>query len=510
VIPVWVARFPPSQDLPNHLLEAYYLLDPGYAFVVKWDPIPYWTIVLILSALSRVIGWLAAGKVLLSLCVIAFIAGGHYLLTRVDQRLGVWSWLLGVLAYNAFFMSGIVNYYLGLGLSLFVIGYWYARQERRIGWGYWGMLALCTLLYFTHLIPFLMALLCTMISILVRSIERRQRLLSPLLLQAGSCFLPGLIAFAVYLAGHDEPSVIGPFPSLAERVFASIQAVLIQSVEAVPETVWPAVAQNGVRMAALVLLPISSAWSWLRARKDGRAPAAAPAGHDRKREQLGLFGCCFVLWLAVPTGVSDFLRFDQRLFPYVLLWGLCLLGQTAPAIRPLVRGTLAACACLCLVLTTLVFVRADQVFRRYEALFPELPSGGTVLSLTEYYPGPVRSPLEMLTPRLAMPYFFDCYYVLSRGGTYPAVFDIGPIGVQDIPVVTRKWDLGRTKRFDFTCRAFITEEMEALRQHYTIVFLWGEPCIDAGSLLGQWGYQWLTGAQEVSVWARGDVQAWNQ
>ncbi|MBN1640619.1 MAG: hypothetical protein JXA09_05225 [Anaerolineae bacterium] len=505
LIPIWVIHFPPSQDFPKHLLEAYYLSDPGDAFVVKWRPIPYWTIILILYALSRIMPWLAAGKVLLSISVFAFLAGGHYFLTRVDPRLGLWSWILGIIAYNGFFMSGVLNYYLALGLSMFVIGYWYARQKGRFGWASWGMLALCTLLYLTHVIPFLMALACTLLSILVRSVQRRTRLLSPLLWEAALCFLPGVLLLLAYLVGRTEPGEVGPFPSLAERVFVSIQTMLIYSVEAIPQTVSPAVLQNGIRLAMLGLALGSRVWSWLRSRKASEPSQPASPVHNRRGEWFVLFGFSFLLWLLVPTGVSDFLRFDQRLFPYVLFWGLCLLGPLSPQLRPFVRSTLAVSAGVCLALTTLVFVRADWVFRGHAAQLSALPEGGTVMSLTEYYPSSPRSTLEMLTPRNPVPYALDCYYILQKGGVYPAVFDVGPIRVRDIPVVSRRWELGQADRFDFSCREFIAEEMDALSQHYTLVFLWGQPCTDAGDLLGTYGYQWLLTHQQMSVWARGDV-----
>src|SRR6185436_9981909 len=78
VIPLWIVKYPPLLDYPNHLARVFILThinDPNYQFsqyyTVTFGPYPYLTMDVLLIGLQKLFSILTGGRVILSLCVLS-------------------------------------------------------------------------------------------------------------------------------------------------------------------------------------------------------------------------------------------------------------------------------------------------------------------------------------------------------------------------------------------------------------------------------------------------------
>ena len=163
LLPIWLVRFPPLQDYPNHLLTAHIIAhydDPNFDyaqnFVLSWRPVPNMLADIIMAGLAHVVSTPLAGKLVLSLYIIFFPVSIFYLVTAVGGNTPLAGFLSFPLTYNWFFNMGFLNFCLGLPLYFFAVGFWWKtrsgprnRVRRAV------VLGLLTLLiYLSHFVTF--------------------------------------------------------------------------------------------------------------------------------------------------------------------------------------------------------------------------------------------------------------------------------------------------------------------------------------------------------------------
>ncbi|MGH9601783.1 MAG: hypothetical protein ACRD24_05280 [Terriglobales bacterium] len=222
LLPVWTVRHLPLVDYPNHLARAFILAHPEDAtlaryYAADWSPNPYWLMDSALVGLQRVMSVDAAGRVLLSIALLALPLCVWFFLKQVSpghDSVALWSLLL---CQNFFFLTGLVNLQLGIALCFLVLGLW-LRWLERITLGVWVLLALlATLLYFTHLMGFAVAAL---IATLLTLRTRRPRFV---LYATWSLFLPGALMLIYSRAGSGGPDIV--FRSLASKPLVPLIAI---------------------------------------------------------------------------------------------------------------------------------------------------------------------------------------------------------------------------------------------------------------------------------------------
>lgn len=111
--PIWTVRYPPIVDYPNHLASAFvlaHLKDPSFHFsgfyAADWNTSPYLAMDVILVGLQRFMPIEIAGRVLLSLCVLAVPAAAWFFIRRAnpeEESLALWSLAI---TQNLYFFSG--------------------------------------------------------------------------------------------------------------------------------------------------------------------------------------------------------------------------------------------------------------------------------------------------------------------------------------------------------------------------------------------------------------------
>lgn len=196
VLPLWIVKYPPLLDYPNHLARVFILThisDPNYQFsqyyTVTFGPYPYLTMDVLLMGLQKFFGLIAGGRIILTLCVLAVPAAAWFFVRQANREnasLACWGLLSG---YNIFFLWGFVNWQLSMALVLVVAGLWIRYLARATVARWIALLLVVTLLYFTHLQGFgLAGLLITAYAALTR---KGWRSIIRGLAQGWALFLPG-------------------------------------------------------------------------------------------------------------------------------------------------------------------------------------------------------------------------------------------------------------------------------------------------------------------------------
>jgi hypothetical protein len=311
LLPLWIVRYPPLLDYPDHLARAFiitHLKDPAYQFssfyFTEWGPYPYLGMDLSLIGLQHLLPAEAAGRVLLSICVIAVPMAGWWFLRQANpghDALALWALLL---CYNPFFLDGFVNFQLGLALCFFTLGSWLQCLEKPTTVRWVTVLALATCSYFTHLIAFGI----TGFVVLVYSFARRLNLRQ--ILWSWGLFVPGVIMFFLWHISSNNGGEEMQFRSLPQKFFAA-RAELLHSYSLRLELVafW------------VIVVCIFAAWFGNREFHWNSA-------------WLIVFFAMVGLYLALPNELGDIWLIDVRLIPalFLLLLGVAKLGRRQRAL----------------------------------------------------------------------------------------------------------------------------------------------------------------------------------
>ena len=196
VLPLWIVKYPPLLDYPNHLARVFILAhinDPNYQFsqycTATFGLYPYLTMDVLLIGLMKFFSIFTGGRIILSLCALSVPLAAWFFVrqaNRENSSLACWGLLTG---YNIFFLWGFVNWQLSMALVLLVAGLWIRYLARPTTLRWLALLLIVTLLYFTHLQGFgLAGLVVTAYAALTR---KGLRSIARSLVQGWALFVPG-------------------------------------------------------------------------------------------------------------------------------------------------------------------------------------------------------------------------------------------------------------------------------------------------------------------------------
>jgi hypothetical protein len=351
---VWSVRHLPLVDYSNHLARAFILAHPDDATLARyyapdWSPNPYLLMDSVLVALQYVMPVDAAGRVLLSISLLALPLCVWFFLRQASpghDSVALWSLLL---CQNFFFLTGLVNLQLGIALCFLVLGLW-LRWLERITLGGWLLLALLsTLLYFTHLMGFAVAALITTLLTLR---TRRNRFV---LYATWAMFAPGALLLIFWRAGSGSLDVV--FRGLGSKPLVPLIAI-----ETYSQTL------DYVTFAVVVAAIVAARW---------RNPE-----FRWNPQWLEVCLLLYLLYWILPFGVSKATYVYLRLAPFWWVAGLAAarIGRRAWMLAP--------------VALLLFAVRTADLVRNFSVRQPELESfarsfqvttdGARVLPLVEW------------------------------------------------------------------------------------------------------------------------------
>ncbi|GLH80111.1 hypothetical protein SSBR45G_50200 [Bradyrhizobium sp. SSBR45G] len=157
-LPFLLVDVPPVLDYPNHLARLFVLAHPGdpvlsQMYAPNWRILPNLGIDLIGVALLRVTDVHVGGRLLLALSLFTPLAGVVAYHRAAFGRWAPWPLASAVIAYNAVFLLGFMNFQLSLGLALMGAAGWLAlrRPGRWLSAIIFGALA-ATTIFLCHLL----------------------------------------------------------------------------------------------------------------------------------------------------------------------------------------------------------------------------------------------------------------------------------------------------------------------------------------------------------------------
>jgi hypothetical protein len=136
MVPLTLVDVPPLLDYPNHLARAVVLASAGTdpilssMYTPRWAIIPDLGVDLVLPPLLHVLPVHLAGRMVVGLGLLLPVAG---VLTYSRACFGTWSaWPLAsaLVAYNATFLLGFLNFVAGVGMALLLGAAWIAWRDR--------------------------------------------------------------------------------------------------------------------------------------------------------------------------------------------------------------------------------------------------------------------------------------------------------------------------------------------------------------------------------------------
>ena len=223
--PLLLVDVPPLLDYPNHLARLF-LLAHGAAdrvlapmFALQWAIIPNLAIDLLGPPLIRMLPIHVAGRLLVALALLLPFAGAIAYSRAVFGRPNPWSLAAALVAFNAGFLLGFLNFQLGIGAALLLAAGWIANRERHpratVALASIGIVAI----FFCHLMGVLFALILIGAHELSRAWQDRAflpRALALLPLAAIAAALYGASALGTHAA---EIEYLSPAAKLAQLMW---------------------------------------------------------------------------------------------------------------------------------------------------------------------------------------------------------------------------------------------------------------------------------------------------
>jgi hypothetical protein len=220
LLPIWIVRFPPLLDFPNHLASSFVLArlhNPSFEFgqwySANWGLRPYIATDFLMGALGRVMPQLIAGKIMLSLGVLGLPLAAWFFLRQANPGENASALWILLVAHNIFFLYGFVGFYCSLALMFLALGLWlrWLKSPSPAGWTF-TLIALMAA-YFTHLIGFLFAAVVVGCYAITRPNLREWS-------RSAALFVPGIIFYFISSRAAEHQSGGAVFRPVGDKLAA--------------------------------------------------------------------------------------------------------------------------------------------------------------------------------------------------------------------------------------------------------------------------------------------------
>ncbi len=440
ILPIWVVKYPPLLDYPNHLARSYvlsHLHDASQPFDEWYEPdwgmYPY----LGMDVLLRALQWIApielAGRLFLTLVLVTMPLSTWFFLCQANPTQdSIALWAL-VATHNIFFLLGYLNFYLSLTFCFLGLGLWlkWGSDPRLLRW----ILAAVafTALYFSHLIAFGIAgLTVTAYCLLARQPVRH-------LLLSWAMFLPGACCYVYSARIIEKQSGSLIFLELADK-FRNLRGIMHGYSRAL----------DGITLLAFALYFIAAwfknpefRWNW---------------------KWLGVGTALFGAYWLLPWAYGDGADLDVRILPVLL--GVILasahVGRRGWRLAPMVLA--------------LFFLRVGNITQNYRHVQPELE--GLARSFTDTPMNARVLPIIQADPdtdALQHPFaHFWAYGVIRRHWFSAYLFELR--GLMPLRIREQAYTLDGFWDLDYK----ETPDWEAIREDYDYVWCYNAPQFTPG------------------------------
>jgi hypothetical protein len=458
VVPLWVTPFPPMVDYPQQLALAAILRwygDPARRFretyeLALWAP--HGLFKLLVAGLAWVLPINVAGRLVVSLCLVA-VGAGALALCRRAGRPASYALLALALTYNYAFFWGFVDNLLAYPLALGGVALADALFDRPFTVRSWLALAGVGVLFYTVHLQFLLLFAGAVGWLAICRLPGWHRLALWL-----SALVPGVAAGLSAMAYGVLRSPAGVITAyeLRMRQGPPVRLPLLAKLRYVPELLFGATADRSALISLGLLLAVAVLAVVFR------APAAED---DSRRDPLfrtrfaTLAGWIAFLYLVLPEFRGGYL-IAQRIAPFAAMVAVTALPVARPDRRRLVAWLAAALVVFQLGQTLTAFIR----FRTESAGLGEL--------LEDTEPGQNLAGLifdrsSSSWPSMPVYLHFPAYYQVFKGGRILFSFaELFQTSARFLP--GRSWDDLLTEWNEWSPRLF-DYDRHAGRFHYFLV-----------------------------------------
>lgn len=358
--PIWRAKHPPIQDLPQHLaaisvLKNYPDMGLGQYFDLQLSKTQYLTYYLLAQALSYVFGVTLANKLLLcaSLAALPWSVASLLRVLGRDPRLAIFAFGL---TYNAHLILGFFNFLAALplvfwGLTAAVRLRFEHTPKRMIYLGLW--LLVC---FYMHVVPFAFLGLGATIVLIGDSVKQTA--------QRAIAFIPVILAAGGWLASTPAGRATLAAAEAAESVEKPVYVTIGQAIRELPTWLTDILHRERddqllVAWGAILLLAMVMGLKPVSKEKSDEEPALDP----RLANCTWLLGLmsplAFVAYFVLPSAYDWIWPISGR-FPLLALLFLTLL-------LPRMRGVLGGIVLLgAAVVASISFYEVNRSFVQFE------------------------------------------------------------------------------------------------------------------------------------------------
>jgi hypothetical protein len=167
LVPFFATPIPPLLDFPNHVAEMYVIAhlptDPilQQVYSLHWTVVANSGVELVMPILLRWLPLWDTGKAFAALSLLLPVLGVILYSRAIFGRWSFWPMAAGLVAYNALFFLGFMNFLIGLGLALCMAAAWIAARQRHPVWTILAAIAGTIILFFVHMFGLLYFALLT-------------------------------------------------------------------------------------------------------------------------------------------------------------------------------------------------------------------------------------------------------------------------------------------------------------------------------------------------------------
>jgi len=134
--PLFVSRFPPLGDYPNHLARIYILAEyakiPQFHTVydINWNIVPDLAMDILVPPIAGVVGIEAAGRVFIFAIFLVTVAGALLVNKALYGRVSIGALFVFCILYNGILDWGLMNYLFGIGVSMIGFGIYVMYRQK--------------------------------------------------------------------------------------------------------------------------------------------------------------------------------------------------------------------------------------------------------------------------------------------------------------------------------------------------------------------------------------------
>jgi len=412
-VPLWSVNIPPLIDYPNHLTRQYIIANISSSdylknfYQVKWSATPYLAMDAIVPMLARFVSVETAGKIFLTLTLL-LMALAPLALSRVLHGRVTPIALLGLLfIHNSTVSLGFMSYLFSLGFALCLLSLWIRLRENRPWFRLVIFPVLSSLLFFSHLMGFVIYALTVCAYELGCHIEKVRSRIPRAPLFFDSAQRINLVSFGLQFC---VPSVIfciyGPSLEILVAVSRTTYGGIWRKLTVLAETFSHLIPPYSWTLDRILYIVLPAGLIFLLATR--RLKIA--------KQMLWPLFAILVSFFVIPCEWLGGYGADHRLLPAI---GLILAGSLCPRAGPgkswqVAIGLIALVIAVRVTAITVEWRKADHEYAEYIRSFGSLTKGSKVY----YAIGNAGHAIPRRRPKL----FIPCLAVMKKEVYVPHLF----------------------------------------------------------------------------------------